>query len=349
MKKIVFIIVVVGIIGAIVGILMMNKKTLNLKKTQSVNISEYPVQIFIAQKQVVDEVLNLIGSSYPNAEVQFNSETIGRVTTVKFDVGERVGKGNIIATVDDELKQAALITAEASFDKSKNDLDRTQQLFNAKSANESQLDIAKFAYKSAEAQLIIAKRQLKDTKIVCPINGIVSAKSIETGAYLNTGNPIATIVDISTLKVKVNISEKDVIKIKMGDKVKIKSEVYPDQNFVGIVKAVNPKADESHTYSMEINLPNPKSTLKAGMFFTVYFDNIQKGESLVIPRQSLVGSVKDPQVYVVESGIANLRKITIADIVGDKIEVLSGINQGEQVVISGQINLKDKSPVKIVK
>ncbi len=349
MRKVIFYTIVIVSIAAVVTILLLNKKALDLKKTQTVNISQYPVQISVAQKQKVDEVLNLIGSSYPNAEVQFNSETIGRVTSVKFDVGSKVGRGSIIATVDDELKQAALLSAEASFEKSKKDFDRTQQLFNEKSANESQLDAARFAYKTAEAQLIIAKRQLKDTKIVCPVSGIVAVKSIETGAYLNTGNPIATIVDISTLKVKVNMSEKDVFKVKMGDKVKIKSEVYPSETFIGVVKACNPKADESHTYALEINVANSKNTLKSGMFFTVYFDNIQKGEKLIIPRQSLVGSVKDPQVYVVENGIAKFKKIQIADIIGDKIEVLSGINEGEQVVISGQINLKDNSPVKIVK
>lgn len=349
MKKIIFILIVILAIGGITGILMMNKKSMDAKKKMGVNISEYPVQIFSAQKQTVDEVLNLIGTAYPNAEVQFNSETVGRVTSVKFDVGDRVGKGSVIATVDDELKQAALISAEANYEKTKKDLERTKQLYNEKSASEAQLDAANFAYKTAESQLIIAKRQLKDTKIVCPISGTVSVKSIETGAYLNTGNPIAQIVDISTLKVRVSISEKDVIKVKVGDKVRIKTEVYPNENFTGTIKAVNPKADESHTYALDVAVANSKNNLKAGMFFTVYFDNIQKGEKLIIPRQALVGSVKEPKVYVVESGIAKLKTITIADIIGDKIEVSSGINQGEQVVISGQINLKDNSPVKIVK
>ncbi len=348
MRKIGFAAIVTIAIAAIVGILAMNKQSIETKKKLTVNISEYPVQVVKAEMQNIENVLSLIGTSYANTEVLFMSEVQGRVVSCNFDIGSRVGKGTVLAKVDDEIKKANVMTAEANYEKAKKDFDRYKTLVDQKSANEAQLDQAKFAYKTAEAQLIIAKRQLNDTKVISPVSGVITTKSIETGSYLNIGNPIATIIDVNTLKVKVNVSEKDIVKLAIGNKLRLKTEVYPKDDFNGTIKAINPKADESHTYAVEVALANSGNKLKAGMFFNVYFDNIIKGEALTIPRQALVGSTKDPKVYVVENGKSILKPIVISRIIDDKIEVASGINTSELVVVNGQLNLKNYSQVKII-
>lgn len=348
LRKIGFAAIVIIAIGAIVGILVMNKKSIEEKKKMTVNISEYPVQVVKAEMQSINDVLSLIGTSYANTEVVFMSEVQGRVVSCNFDIGSRVGKGTVLAKVDDEVKKANVMTAEANYEKTKKDFDRYKTLVDQKSANEAQLDQARFAYKTAEAQLIIAKRQLSDTKVISPVSGVVTVKNIENGSFLNIGNPIATIIDVNTLKVKVNVSEKDIVKLAVGNKLRLKSEVFPNENFSGSIKMINPKADESHTYAVEVALANSGNKLKAGMFFNVYFDNIIKGEALTINRQALVGSTKEPKVYVVENGKSILKPIVISRIIGDKIEIASGINVGDLVVINGQLNLKNDSQVKII-
>jgi RND family efflux transporter MFP subunit len=349
MKKVIFISIVALVIAGIIGILAMNKKSLDDKKKQTVNMSEFPVDVEQVKMEKLDDKLALIGNSMANAEVNVLSETQGRIIALHFDIGSKISKGSVLAKVDDELKHAALLTAEATVEKAKKDYDRTLQLYNQKSANEAQLDQAKFSFKTAEAQLITAKRQYNDTKIVSPVSGVVTVKSAENGSYLNIGTPIATIIDVNSLKVRVNVSEKNIGKVKAGDQVRLKTEVYPGKEFAGSIKTIIPKADESHTYPVEISIKNNGCDLKAGMFFNVYFDKVEKGESIVIPRQSLIGGAKDPRVFVVDqSGIAKERKISIAQIIGDKIEVNSGLNVGELVVINGQLNLNDNTKVKIV-
>ena len=348
MRKIGFFAIVIIAIGAIVGILVMNKQSIEEKKKLTVNISDYPVQVVKAEMQSINDVLSLIGTSNANTEVIFMSEVQGRVVSCNFDVGSKVGKGTVLAKVDDEIKQANVITAEANLEKTKKDYDRYKTLVEQKSANEAQLDQAKFAFRTAEAQLIIAKRQLSDTKVISPVSGVVTIKNIETGSFLNIGNPIATIIDVNTLKIKVNVSEKDIVKLSVGNKLRVKTEVYPNENFNGTIKMINPKADESHTYAVEVALANAGNKLKAGMFFNVYFDNIIKGEALIIPRQALVGSTKDPKVFVVENNKSVLKSIVISRMIGEKIEIGSGINAGDLIVINGQLNLKNDSQVKII-
>ena len=117
------------------------------------------------------------------------------------------------------------------------------------------------------------------------------------------------------------------------------------------VKSVNAKGDESHTYPVEITMPNNRDhPLKSGMFVRINFTTIMKKETMTVPRVALVGSVRDPYVYIVDNNnIARLRKILIGSETGSDLEIRSGLSNGEFVVTNGQVNLRDNTPVTIVK
>lgn len=348
-KKSTLIIVALVIVGGIIGLLFMNKQKIEETKKKQVILTDYPVQTTKASVKQLDEVLALSGNVVANSEVNFVSETQGRVIAVNFDIGSKVGAGTVLAKVDDELKKATLMQAEASYEKAKKDYDRIKTLFEQKSMNEATLDQAKFGLQNAEAQLIMAKKAFRDTKVTSPISGVVTVKNIEKGSFLNIGTPIATIIDINTIKIRVYLSEMNIRKVTIGEKIRLKSELFPNRDFTGTIKFINPKADESHTYATDIVISNPKGDIKPGMFFTAYFDRIISGNALVIPRNALVGSAKKPQVYVVKDGKAYIRDIKIYRIVRDEISVQSGINEGEEIVYSGQINLKNGINVKVLK
>jgi RND family efflux transporter MFP subunit len=138
--------------------------------------------------------------------------------------------------------------------------------------------------------------------------------------------------------------------MKSGDRVEIKTDVYPKVTFIGTIKNINSKSDEAHTYPVEIELKNNRQNpLKAGMFVNCLFNSLKSSESMVIPRIALVGSIKSPQVFVVENDTAKLRNIVIGAVYSDIIQVLDGLSPGENVVTSGQLNLQENSSVKIVK
>ncbi|TAL67482.1 MAG: efflux RND transporter periplasmic adaptor subunit [Bacteroidetes bacterium] len=350
MKKIVLIIVIVVVIAGMIILLLNNKAAIEKRAKSTVSLDTVPVTVAAVQVSPLDEKLVLVGTAYAAQEVNIVSETQGKVSAIYFDVGKNVGAGTVLVKVDDELKQAAFNIAEANYEKAKKDLERYKVLNKEKSVNDLQLEQSVVAFKSAESQYITTKRQLEDTKIKSPISGIVTSRNVEVGTYLAINTSVANVVNISSLKVKVNVAEKDVFKMKTGDKVFINTDVYPDVTYTGTIKNINSKSDEAHTYPVEIELKNnQKNPLKAGMFVNCTFNSVKTTESKVIPRIALVGSIKSPQVYVVENNTAKIKSIVLGAVYTDVIQVLDGLQEGENVVTSGQINLQENTTVKIIR
>jgi RND family efflux transporter MFP subunit len=161
---------------------------------------------------------------------------------------------------------------------------------------------------------------------------------------------VGNIVDISRLKVKVNVSERDVVRLRAGELVTIKSDVYHGVTYSGRVETIGAKGDEAHTYPVEIYVTNdPRSPLKAGMFARVEFTSLSGQELLTLPRIALLGSARDAKVYVVENGIARLRNIVVGAEFGSYASIVSGLSPGERVVINGQNTLFDGVAVNEVK
>lgn len=350
-KKVLVISIFIAFLGVSILIMVNNKAKVQKKARSTEVMKDFPVMVAKVSREKLDDNLSLVGTTYGMSEVIVSSETQGRVISVNFDIGDNISAGKVLAQVDDELKKASLMNAEANYNKTKKDYERYEKLFQEKSVNEVQLEQSKLAYKIAESQYIIAKRQLNDTKINSPVSGVVTMRNIEVGTLINPGSPVASIVNISNLKVKVFVSERDVFKLKTNDKVEVTvNEVYPGVIFTGRIKSINVKGDETHTYLVEIALPNNSTNpLKAGMFARVHFKSTKSDETLVMPRSALVGSVLKPQTYIVKGNIAYLKNIVVGSEAGDKIEVLQGLNENDIVVSNGQINLKDGIKITVVK
>ncbi len=328
--------------------LSQNKAAID-KEAQIVEIKDVPVNTAAVKTTELNENLSMVGTVIPNAEVTVASEVMGRVKAIFFNSGDTKSTGSALVQVDDDMRQNTLQIAQINLEKAKTDLDRYQALLQDKAVTEVQAEAYTHAYKLAEAQLTNAKLQLQDARIYMPIGGTIIAKRVEIGSMLNPGTPIADVVDVSRLKVKVGVAEADVFKLKTGERVSVTTAVYPGQVYNGTVRMISPKGDESHNYPVEIELSNNSSKpLKAGMFCKVEFGSIKGRTMLTIDRNALIGSTKNPQVFVVEAGKALLKSVTVGEETDGQIEVLQGLTQGENVVISGQINLKNGSNVKVV-
>lgn len=333
-------------------ILFMNKKKMSAASVGGIK-DVYYVKVEKAARKNLTESLSMVGTVTANNDVNIISETSGKVTAVFAKVGDFKQAGSILFQVDDELRKAALMSAEANYEKSKKDFERFQQLYNEKSASDSQFDQIKLALSLAEAQYIVAKRQFNDTQIKTPISGYVTARYVDIGSALQ-GPPqptvVANIVDISKLKVRLNVAEKDAFTLKTNDPVSVTVDVYPGKVFKGKIESIGSKGDEAHTYPVEIIIVNERNNpLKAGMFARVEFTSINDRNSIVIPRESLIGSIKQPQVFVVENGIAKLRDITVGKESGTMVEILQGLMVGEEVVVNGQNNIVENTQVTVIK
>jgi RND family efflux transporter MFP subunit len=342
-------IITLSVLIVIVVILIYNKSRMAAESKTDI-LTSIPVSVMTATKQSISETRSLVGTITANNDVAIVSETQGRVTAVLAEVGQYKPAGSVIVQVDDELKKANLATAETNYEKAKKDLERFETLFKETAATDQQLEGARLAAKAAEAQYIVAKRQYNDTKITTPISGIITSRPVDVGTYVQNGMPVANVVDISKLKVKLNVAERDVFRLKVGDPVEVATDVYPGVKFAGQIATISAKGDDAHTYPVEVHLSNPKDhPLKAGMFGRVTFTSISGGDKLTIPREALVGSMKNAQVFVVDGSVAHLRDIVVESEHGTELTVLGGLKEGDTIVVNGQNNLKDNVAVTIIK
>ena len=336
-------------LAAIVGILLYNKSQSEAKSKSDV-LTSVPVTVATTVKQKLTNAQTLAGTIVANSDVAILAETQGKVVHVMAEVGQYVSAGSTIIQIDDELKKASLASAEVNYEKTKKDLKRYESLMKENAATDQQLETARLACKSAEAQYIFARRQYRDTKITSPIAGVVSARYVDVGTMVLDKMVVANVVDISKLKVKLNVAEHDVFRLKVGDVVEISTDVYPGIQYEGTIRTIGSKADDAHTYPIEIRLSNSKEhPLKAGMFGRVKFASAANTETVTIPRTALAGSLRKPQVFVVDGAIARLRNIVVGREIGTDLAVLAGLREGETIVVIGQNNLKDSTAVNIVK
>jgi len=345
------IITLLVIVGVIITILYFNKKKLSSANAGGIKEVFY-VTVEKAAKKDLTTNFSLTGTIIANNDVNILSETSGKVMQMFFKAGDFKTAGSVLAQVDDELRKAAYMSAEATYEKAKKDYDRFKNLFDQKTVTDAQFEAAKLGLSMAEAQFIVAKRQLEDTKIKTPISGYITMKNIDIGSTVQ-GAPqptlVANIVDISRVKVKLNVSEAYAFALKAGNLVDVTADVYPGIVFKGRIESVSAKSDEAHTFPVEIIVENKSAhQLKAGAFARVDFSTLKGIKGIIIPRESLVGSVKDPQVYVVTDGTAKLRKLILGTESNTFVQVLSGLTENETIVINGQNNLVDNTKVEIL-
>jgi membrane fusion protein, multidrug efflux system len=348
MKKIISIIAIVLVV-VIAAIRLFSVREGNI--TQSMDLSNNNVTVTVAnvEQKSSSFTLNFTGTLYPYKELDVSVETAGKITSLNFELGQYFQKGGVIATVDDKIKKLTYESAKIEADRLKKDLDRTENLFKGGTSSEQELDRAQTSYETAKNKYDEAENQLSYTKIAAPISGTITKKMIEEGTYVKLGDPVASIVDISRLKVKINVSESSVYYLRVGDRVKITTDIYNGVTFDGRISFVSPRGDESHNYPVEVEIANSsKNPLKAGTFVNVEVGIGSNNNGLYIPREALQGSIKDAKVYVAENGKALLKNIVIGRESNESLEVVSGLNQNDKVIVSGQVNLTNNKPIKII-
>jgi RND family efflux transporter MFP subunit len=338
-----------GLVIVLIGFVLFNNKAAMEKKAKSDVLTSFPVSVTPVKKQQLTQELSQVGTIVSNNDVAVVSEISGKVTAVMVSQGSYVRKGSPLLKIEDVVPEANFIAAQANYEKAQKDYDSYKTLYAKGLISESDLDSARLAFKSAEAQYIAAQKQYHNSVITSPITGVVTARPVNIGDMVNPGTTVANVIDNSLFKVELNIGEKDAFKIKAGDGVIVATEAYPGVKIGGMVKSISDKADAAHTYPVEITIPSNKEyPLKSGMFGTVSFD-LGTQNVLTVPRIAIVSSIKNPQVFVIRDRVAVLRNIVIGTQNDTDVAVSQGINEGEMVVISGQNNLRDKAKVTVLK
>lgn len=352
MKKVIYILIGVGVIALGAYILMQNKAK-NDAETAVVSQKNTTVAVRTATVQFgtpdTDYMAN--GTFEPSQELEFPAENSGRVVRVLVDEGDTVRKGQVLAVIKGDQLSIEMQNAQAAYQNALADSQRYENAFKTGGVTKQQLDQAKLNLVNAKARLDQARINYGDASIKSSINGIVNKRNIEPGSVVSPGTVLFELVNVSTLKLKVNVTEQQVAGLKVGTQVPVKASVFPDKEFKGKITFIAPKADESLNFPVEIEIANTAgSELKAGMYGSAIFGKGKAQQSvLTVPRTAFVGGVGNNQIFVVKDSVAQLAKVTSGRIFGEEVEILDGLKEGDVVVTSGQINLQDGTKVSVIK
>ncbi|HEY8398240.1 MAG TPA: efflux RND transporter periplasmic adaptor subunit [Flavihumibacter sp.] len=349
-KTILILALVGGSFGVIAYVLKKNKaeaaeKTAIVAQTNS----SVAVRVDTVAKASPNIEVVANGNFAPYQELAFASEKSGRIVSVLVKEGDHVRKGQVLATIRVDQLNVDAQTAQANYQTALTDLARYENAFKTGGVTQQQLDQARLNVANAKARVEQTTINLNDASIRATIDGVINTRKIEPGSVVAPGTPLFDIVNISRLKLKVKVSEAQVAQLKIGKEVAIKVSVLPDKKFTGKVSFIAAKADEALNFPVEIDvLSNPGNELRAGMYGTAVFDFGQVAPVIMVPRNAFVGSVNSNEVFVVRDNKAELMKVTSGRILGNQVEILDGLNEGDLVITSGQINLVSGTAVNII-
>ena len=196
--------------------------------------------------------------------------------------------------------------------------------------------------RQAKAALDMAKYQLSNAKIIAPISGRVTSIAVSSGEMIAPSLPLLSIIDISRIFVKVGISEKDISIIKEGQKINLEIDAFPERKFQGEIVSKGVAVDQiSKTLEVKIEILQPEVDIPVGVFARGDILVKTNQDALIIPSSALTRKMEGIYVYVVEEGIARQKEVVLGIIQGDRIEVLDGLSEGEEIVVLGNQELQD--------
>lgn len=346
-KITIIVVVVLAIAGGIIWKLASNYKKIEAKKNEESTKADFavPVNVVTIAPQTLGGELVKTASLVPFQEADIMVAAPGQVTSLKFDLGSKVSEGQIIGRTDSRLKELSLQSAELALAKLEVDYKRYKELFEGGGVTEVNFKEIEYNYNNTKLQVEQGRKQVSDAQIKAPVSGTVISKNIEVGEFANPGTPLGTVVDISKLKINVKVSETDVYAMTEGLAVKVTAQQFPGETWTGKVRFVSPRGDAAHNYTVEVVIDNPKNKLKAGTFVYVDFSRETSESVIQVPRSALPESVKNPYVYLNINNRAIKKVVTPGREIGDNVEILDGLKAGDQVIVNGQINLRDSTKI----
>lgn len=294
------------------------------------------------------ETITGTGTFSPYNDITIKAEVDGRVEVVHFKEGDHAYEAQKLISFHNKEQLAKVKQAEASLKLTKNILSRKKSLFKKGFACREDLEKVEAQVQIDEASLAFAKEDLRKTVIKAPFEGVLSNRQVSKGSHVLKGDDLVRLQDIHPMRFIFHIPQKEIPFIKVGDKLTVTMDVYPNRSFEGIVEAIEPAVDEkSRSISVFATFDNSEKLLIPGLYGHAHLAlSSQAKTALFIPEQALVIRLNGSYVYKVHNNKAVLTKVTLGKRLKDQIEILTGVKKGDVIVLEGQSKLQDGSPIK---
>jgi len=268
-------------------------------------------------------------------EATVSAQTSGRVIDINYDVDDYVEKGSVLLQFRDTEQRARHNSAKASYEEALSEYQRVKDIYAKKLVAKAALDKAEARLKSTKAGLEQATEELENTRVRAPYSGIVVKRHIEVGELARVGQPLFTGISLEELRASVEIPQEMIMVVRKHQQARVIFDQDGKQSVAAESLRISPYADpESHTFNVRVNLPKGDHGVYPGMFVKVAFV-VGEVQQLVVPLRAVVHRSEVTAVYVVDANNRiQMRQIRIgSQVKGDKVEVLAGLSEGEEVAL----------------
>jgi membrane fusion protein (multidrug efflux system) len=326
--------------------------------------TEFAVSVTVAPvvRGDIKSTIRAIGQVKATNQAKISTKVPGKVETISCDVGDRVDDGCCLLQLEKvdfvlavRQAEAARQMAEANYSKAKLDWERAQQLFDQGISSQQQFDLTRSAFEIAEASLAkakadldLAKNQLENADVTTLVGGTVTQKFVDLGERISPGQTLFEVAEISRVEVEVGVTDKRFSETEIGQFATISVDGYPGREFEGKVERIQPAIDPTtRTFKVTIGIDNPEELLKPGMLARVEITVNHHLDSLIMPKSALLEEEGKFFVVAARDGRAARLEIIPGFQDGERLEVLSGLVEGDQVVTEGAYGLAHGAAVRV--
>lgn len=307
-----------------------------------------PVEVLPVQRQAIADYLETNGTLEAENEVDIVARIGGPIVELNVEEGMPVKAGDVLARIDPDQILAQLEVAKVAVQEARLTLDRAQVSRDAEIISQEVFDQAKARFDSAAAQLQGTEIQLGYTTITAPFDGLIIEREIKFAEYVTPNTKLFRISDFDPLLCPIQLPEKDLRKLRIGQRARINVEAFPGQHFPARVLRISPIVDAA-TGTVKVTLETqPQGRLRPGMFASVFLEIDRHDDALVMPKRALVLESIGDTVYVMKDGLAERREVELGFQDADSVEALTGVAEGDRVIVVGQDGLSAGTPVYVL-
>jgi RND family efflux transporter MFP subunit len=320
-------------------------------RNDSNKISQQKAIAVITQQvgeNVIAQDVSVSGNIEGNKTVKLGFMVAGKINQINVAEGQNVGNGQLIASLDASNYSIAKEVADVQANQAADEYRRLKTMYDRNSISESDYRKIGFTLQGAKAQQKLQNKNLSDTKLYVPFSGVLLKKNFETGEIVSAGTPVAVVSDISTVKVNAYIPENQLGQIRIGKSVNVRISAL-DKKFTGKITEVGTAADVStRAFTIKVQVANPELNIRPGMIAEVKIPATQQKSLLVIPASAILRTPEgQPYIFIADKGQAFQRNLSIGNVYGDKIEIVSGLSSGETIITGGQQKLTNGSKISV--
>ncbi|MCI0745547.1 MAG: efflux RND transporter periplasmic adaptor subunit [Verrucomicrobia subdivision 3 bacterium] len=302
-----------------------------------------------AKRQPVTETLSLVGTLAANEMVEIKSDTDGMVEEINFKEGQRVPQGHLLFKLDESKLAASVAEAQANFKLKQADFERSRELYNSKLISPQDFDQIASQFHAAEATLELKRRQMKDARIHAAFDGIMGARQVSPGQVIARNTTLSWLVDLDPVKAELNVPERFLSEVRVGQTIELSVAAYPDQKFQGEVYFVSPHVDPAwRTVLVKAYVKNSEQRLRPGMFANLDLTLKVRDQAVLVPEAAVMISSDKASLYTIDGGnTAQLKAVTTGLRMAGKVEITSGLQGGELVIVEGTQKVVPGGKVKL--